>query len=184
MLFASLQRIFVYDKVIARVPGIGPAPAPVADLPDLLDRSGTAIRDFDPAVGLSETEVTEFEGMLEIVRGAMAERTPRRDAPLRERLAAIASSRYYDQHLVDGLAHWGSLFNPDVADYYRQQALPARNHARMLSTLVAAGGNHTLTAGDVARLDAWYGVVVQAARRIPGDLAGAADMLRGRSRKR
>ncbi|GAB4587076.1 hypothetical protein [Nocardia sp. IFM 10818] len=180
MLYAYLQRVFVYDKAIATIPGAdAPAPAPIADLPALLDKTSAAIRDFDTRAGLPDSAVTEFDAVLAIVGAAVSERTAHPGAPVRERLAAVAGDRFHGRHLVEGLVYWGDRYNPEVADRYRQQVLPARNATSTLSRFVAAAANNALTTNDLAQVDIWYDEVVQAAGRLGHDMALTARLLHG-----
>lgn len=179
VLYAALQRISAWDDTVAAVPGDPPAPDPVPGLAVMLNTIASAIREFDTETGLSEESIAEFETMVGTVRAATAARIVPPGSPLRIRLAAIAGSRSYDQHLVKGLTHWGTVFNPEIADYYREQRLPADDQVAEISAFVTAARADTLSPDDIARLDTWYLAVARSAARIDDDMDRIALLLCG-----
>ncbi len=181
VLYAYLQRIFVYDKVIALIPDEAAAPAAVAELPALLERTGAATTAFDTSAGLHAATVAEFDAVLAAVRAAMSERAAQPHAPLRNRLAAIAGDRYHAEYLINGLVHWGTQFAPEAADYYRQQTPATRDQVAVISGLVDAASKDALSADDLARIDTWHDQVVAFTPAVAADLDLTADLLHGRT---
>jgi len=178
VLYAYLQRIFVYDKVITTIAGDAPQ-APALDTAALLDVTSAAIGQCDPGTGLPDGTVGDIDRVLAAVGDAMAARAARPDAPLREQLAAIAGDRFHHRHLNQGLVFWGDRYQPETADRFRQQILPARAAAEELTALVGRAASGPLPDGDRTQIDAWYRSVVAAAPNIPDDLTLITRLIHG-----
>ncbi|QIS14270.1 hypothetical protein [Nocardia arthritidis] len=179
VLYAYLQRIFMYDKVIA---GLGAAPVAGDgwDWPACLDEVGVVIGRFDRLAGLSDPDVTRLLDILGEVRAAMRRRRPDPDASLPERLAAVAGDLHGGMHSNDGIVFWGETFDSTVADRYRQRT---RTHRSMVNTIngyvAKATDGGVLTADDLARVDAWFTKVCTGSPGIERDLTRAGELLRG-----
>jgi len=176
ILYAYLQRIFVYDMVLATIPG-DPPRLPAPDTANLLDRTSAAIGRCDPRAGLPADTVVDMDAVLAAASDAMAARVARPNAPQRERIAAIAGDRFHHRHLVEGLVFWGDRYQPETADRYRQQLLSTRAAAQDLTALVARAADGPLPASDLAQIDTWYESVVATAGNIPKDLALIARLI-------
>lgn len=180
ILHAHLQRIFVYDKVIATVPGNDPGPRPMPDLSSLIKRFRDALDDFDTDIGLPMSMAGEFETLSGILGKALAERVAHPDASLRDRLAVVSGDRFHDQCLFGGLVQWSNRYSPNAANFYTQQALSARSDTDTISALVSAATPYGILAPvDRIQLDAWYAVSLQVANRFESDIALAVDLLHG-----
>lgn len=185
VLYAYLQRIFVYDKVIAGfsvTPPSGSGPVSSSGWAGCLDEVGSIIGAFDRDTGLAETQLSRLLEILGEVRAAMRARRPDPDAPLPERLAAVAGDLYGGMHTNDGIVHWGGTFDPAVADRYRQRTLGHRAAVNTISGFVArATAGNALGADDLARLDAWFTGVCAGTAAVERDLDDAAELLQGRT---
>ncbi|WP_018180244.1 hypothetical protein [Jongsikchunia kroppenstedtii] len=183
MLYAYLQRVFVYDKVIATIPGDTAVPVSVENLPSMLERTSKAIGAFDTETGLSDADQRDFAAILDAVRAALSDRATHANAPLRDRLAAIAGDRLGGQYLLEGLVLWGDRYSAAAADRFRQKVLPARGAANEVTRLVADAARDALTADDHARVDSWYTEVARASAGSADDLALVSELLAGRGRQ-
>jgi hypothetical protein len=162
LLYAYLQRVFVHAKVSA-----GAIPDPV---PELLDVAGTAIQSFDQDAGLSGEERRRLLDLTGEARSLMREHLPRPDAELPEQLASVAAALYAEEHVNNGIIHMGDIYDPEVADRFRQRIPHFRDQIAVITDFVGkATDGVPLTAEENAKLDSWFADVTGSAENIEQD---------------
>ncbi|MFT3898653.1 MAG: hypothetical protein QM728_00185 [Gordonia sp. (in: high G+C Gram-positive bacteria)] len=182
MLYAYLQRIYVYDKVLATIPDRAPEhhdPASPPELTTLIEKTGKTIAAFPTESGLSDEQVDSFTPVVDFAQAAMSNRAAHPGTPLREQLAAVAGARFHNQHLVEGLIMWGDNYRPETADQYRQRVLPARNDTRLLTAFVAKASLGQLPEEEQLRVGEWYDAVIRTTPGVDGDMGLITSLLRG-----
>lgn len=180
ILYSYLQRIFVYDMVLAKFGAEAPKTGSQEVWHGCLEEVGKAIAEFDTDAGLTEADQARMIEISESASAAMRARRADPDAPLPERLAAVAGDLYCGQHRNNGLVYWGDKFDEVVADRYRQQIPTHWNTTNTISGYVAeALEGSPLPEADEARLAAWFASACELVSAVDDDLAQTARLLAG-----
>ncbi|MEC3982564.1 hypothetical protein [Amycolatopsis sp. H20-H5] len=169
LLYAYLQRVFVHDRVGAGFPGAAARTGP-DPIPGLLDGVGTAIKTFDKDAGLSAEDGKRLLETTGSARSLMRAHLPRPDAALPEQLASVAAALYAEEHVNNGLVHLGDIFDPEVADQFRQRIPQFRTQVGVITGYVGkVTGGEPLTGEENAQLGSWFTNVTGSAAHIEQD---------------
>jgi hypothetical protein len=180
ILYSYLQRIFVYDTVLAKF-GVEASKTGGQEVwHGYLEQVGKAIAGFDTDTGLNEADQARMIEISEAASAAMRARRADPDAQLPGRLAAVAGDLYCGQHRNNGLVYWGDKFDEAVADRYRQQIPTHWNTTNTISGYVAkALEGSPLPEADEARLATWFASTCKLVSAVDDDLAQTARLLAG-----
>lgn len=170
LLYGYLQRLFVYGKVKSMLDAV-PETLGVDSLPSLLDTASAALQNFDSKNGLTEEQQQELLAILATIKKLVPATLEAQENPkLADQLAVAGAALYAEEYINNGIIHLGMLFNPKIADRFRQHVPHFQNRVNGINMLVDKTANHKpLDANETAQLEAWYTDVMKSAKNIGTD---------------
>lgn len=170
LLYGYLQRLFVYGKVKSML-GTVPETLEIDSLPSLLDKANEIFQNFDTKNGLTQEQQQELLAILATVKKLVPHTVEKTENPeLADQLAAAGAALYAEEYINNGIIHLGMLFNPTIADRFRQHIPHFQNRVNGINVFVDKTANHkSLSADETAQLEAWYSDVMKNAKNIGAD---------------
>lgn len=170
LLYGYLQRLFVYGKVKSML-GTVPETLEIDSLPSLLDKASEIFQNFDTKNGLTQEQQQELLAILATVKKLVPHTVEKTENPeLADQLAAAGAALYAEEYINNGIIHLGMLFNPTIADRFRQHIPHFQNRVNGINVFVDKTANHkSLSADETAQLEAWYSDVMKNAKNIGAD---------------
>ncbi|GKW46434.1 hypothetical protein [Planococcus sp. NCCP-2050] len=170
LLYGYLQRLFVYGKVKSML-GAVPETLEIDSLPSLLDKTSEIFQHFDTKNGLSKEQQQELLAILATVKKLMPHTVEKTEKPeLADQLAVAGAALYAEEYINNGIIHLGMLFNPTIADRFRQHIPHFQNRVNGINSFVDKAANgKSLSTDELAQLDTWYTDVMKNAANIPAD---------------
>lgn len=170
LLYGYLQRLFVYGKVKSML-GTVPETLEIDSLPSLLDKTSETFQSFDTKSGLSQKQQQELLAILATVKELVPQTLETDENPaLADQLAVAGAALYAEEYINNGIIHLGMLFNPSIADRFRQHIPHFQNRVNGINSFVDKAANHkNLSADENAQLEAWYADAMKNAKNIGTD---------------
>lgn len=170
LLYGYLQRLFVYGKVKSML-GTVPETLEIDSLPSLLDKTSETFQNFDTKSGLSQKQQQELLAILATVKKLVPQTLETDENPaLADQLAVAGAALYAEEYINNGIIHLGMLFNPSIADRFRQHIPHFQNRVNGINSFVDKAANHeNLSADENAQLEAWYADAMKNAKNIGTD---------------
>lgn len=170
LLYGYLQRLFVYGKVKSML-GTVPETLEIDSLPSLLDKASEIFQHFDTKNGLSKEQQQELLAILATVKKLVPHTVEKTEKPeLADQLAAAGAALYAEEYINNGIIHLGMLFNPTIADRFRQHIPHFQNRVNGINSFVDKAANEkSLSTDELAQLETWYADVMKNAANIPAD---------------
>lgn len=170
LLYGYLQRLFVYGKVKSML-GAVPETLEIDSLPSLLDKTSEIFQHFDTKNGLSKEQQQELLAILATVKKLMPHTVEKTEKPeLADQLAVAGAALYAEEYINNGIIHLGMLFNPTIADRFRQHIPHFQNRVNGINSFVDKAANgKSLSTEELVQLDTWYADVMKNAANIPAD---------------
>lgn len=170
LLYGYLQRLFVYGKVKSML-GTVPETLEIDSLPSLLDKTSETFQNFDTKSGLSQKQQQELLAILATVKKLVPQTLETDENPaLADQLAVAGAALYAEEYINNGIIHLGMLFNPSIADRFRQHIPHFQNRVNGINSFVDKAANHeNLSSDENAQLEAWYADAMKNAKNIGTD---------------
>lgn len=170
LLYGYLQRLFVYGKVKSMLDTV-PETLEIDSLPSLLDKTSKIIQNFDTTNGLSKEQQQELLAILSTIKKLVPPTLEVEKEPvLADQLAVAGASVYAEEYINNGIIHLGTLFNPSIADRFRQHIPHFQNRVNRINSLVdKAAHQHNLSEEENAQVSTWYTDVMKNAKNIGSD---------------
>lgn len=170
LLYGYLQRLFVYGKVKSML-GAVPEKLEIDSLPSLLDKTSEIFQNFDTKNGLSKEQQEELLAILATVKKLVPHTVEKLENPeLSDQLATAGAALYAEEYINNGIIHLGMLFNPTIADRFRQHIPHFQNRVNGINLFVDKTANQkSLHSNELAQLESWYADVMKNASNIGAD---------------
>ena len=175
LLHAYLQRIYVYDNVLAKLGAATPA-----------DEDWSAfLREVGEALTATEADREGFEpdgprlaDIVERLRDGMRARRAVPGAPLVEQLAVVAGDLFGAKHLNDNMIYWGDIYDDDLADRLRQRIPYHWDTTGKIESYVARTISGTpLEEQDSVQLAEWFASACALVENVDDDLKQIKGLL-------
>ncbi|GIP39831.1 hypothetical protein J31TS4_31110 [Paenibacillus sp. J31TS4] len=180
LLYGYLQRLFVSER-IQEMLEYEPSEEARQSLTASLDTLTPLLRDFDPARPLTLEAETRLLAILDELEPALDryEEMITPGARFEPMLIVAASTLYAEEHINQGLVHWGKHFDPTAEDRYRQQVPRLRSRVGSVTEIVKkVSEGIPLSADDHAEIDRWYGDVLRNRDGIRSDAEKIRELLK------
>jgi hypothetical protein len=137
----------------------------------LLDKTSETFQNFDTKSGLSQKQQQELLAILATVKKLVPQTLETDENPaLADQLAVAGAALYAEEYINNGIIHLGMLFNPSIADRFRQHIPHFQNRVNGINSFVDKAANHeNLSSDENAQLEAWYADAMKNAKNIGTD---------------